>query len=218
MVQAVLTGDIVSSTKMKAQELDFLQNVLRDEAHELEKQGVLSSIQFFRGDSFQVLVLKPEEALRVALLLKSLINSSFIGFLEAKSSKIRYDIAISVGLGNVSDDPIGGELNTRPYILSGRGLDYLKENKLTIGVFTGHEENDLTYKTMFELFHWIMKQWSMFSAEVIYHKLNNQTEQQIAQKLGVSQPAINQRSQAACWNGIVEMLNHFKQVGVMKYD
>ena len=217
MLRAVLTGDLVSSTKMNADELDFIIHILKMEAQELQDLGVISNMVFYRGDSFQVMVKQPEEALRAALILKTAVNRASLNNKGSKRSKILYDAAISIGLGEVSNENTVSEQNAPPHILSGRGLDYLKEKKMTIGLFTGDEENDMTYRTLFELYHWIIQQWSVSSAELVYHKLKFKTEQEIAPLLGISQSAVNQRSQYACWNGLVELLNHYQHIGVKKY-
>lgn len=217
MLRAVLTGDLELSTTMAADELGFIINALRIEANELQNMGVFSDMAFFRGDGFQVMVKKPQEALRAALILKTAVNRAVFYGKGSKRSKIRYDVAISIGLGEVPDGNTESHLNSRPFILSGRGLDLLKEKKMTLGLFSGHEENDMTYRALFEPFHWIMKHWSLASAELVHHKLKFKTEQEIAPILGISQSAVNQRSQAACWNGLVELLNHYHHIGVKKY-
>ncbi len=202
---------------MSEDELKHILKVVRDEVVELEKQQILSETEFYRGDSFQVLVNRPEEALRAALIVKTAVNKMVTDKSLGKRSKKMHDVAVSIGLGEVSEKSGANTQNARPYILSGRGLDLLKEKKLTLGLFSGDKENDITYRTIFEFYHWIMKQWSVSSAELVYHKLQNKTEQQIAPLLGISQSAVNQRSRAACWNGLEQLLSHYKEIGVTKY-
>lgn len=218
MVRAVLTGDLESSTSMAPNELEAVIRAIKHEAVLLKEAGYVSDLEFYRGDSFQVLVLKPEIALRAALLLKTSVNR--ILPLNAKLNnrrKVVHDTAISIGLGEVSKEQRVHEQNEKPHILSGKGLDQLKEQHLTLGLFTGHEDNDATYKAMLALVNWLMKQWSVNSAELIYYKLKNKTEQEISEILGISQSAVNQRSYVACWHGIDQLLSHYQTVGVHKY-
>ncbi len=65
-VQAVLTGDIVNSTKLsKARELK-LTSCLTGLFIEFD-----SKLEFYRGDSFQAYVKNPANALRLALLSRT---------------------------------------------------------------------------------------------------------------------------------------------------
>ncbi len=218
MLKAVLTADIKRSTMLDSFELENIQKTVKEQVLELEQQGSVSKISFFRGDSFQVLVNHPEEALRVALLLKTSINMRKVDHdQKSRRAKPLYDVTISIGLGKVEQDIDINRQNERPFILSGRGLDYLKKQNHTLGVFTGHEENDITYATIFELYDWIMKQWSVTSVEVVYYKLKGLKEREIAPLLNISQSAVNQRSQAACWNGLEQIIAHFKTIGAGKY-
>jgi hypothetical protein len=218
MVRAVLTGDLESSTHMTADELEAVIRAIKHEAVLLKKAGYVSDLEFYRGDSFQVLVLQPEMALRAALVLKTSVNRMLPpGAKQKNRRKVVYDTAISIGLGEVSKEQPVRVQNEKPHILSGKGLDQLKEQHLTLGLFTGHEENDKTYIAMLTLVNWLMKQWSVNSAELVYYKLKQKTEQEISEILDISQSAVNQRSNVACWHGIDRLLNHYQTIGVHKY-
>lgn len=218
MVRAVLTGDLESSTSMAPDELQAVISAIKHEAVLLKEAGYVSDLEFYRGDSFQVLVLQPEIALRAALLLKTSVNRVLLpGVRQRNRRRVVNDTAISIGLGIVNKEQRVHEQNEKPHVLSGKGLDQLKEQHLTLGLFTGHEENDATYKAMLALVNWLMKQWSVNSAELIYYKLKHKTELEISEILDISQSAVNQRSNVACWHGIDQLLNHYQTIGVHKY-
>lgn len=219
MLKAVITGDIESSTRLSQTELNDIINTVKAEAEEIQHNGVQTEIAMYRGDSFQILVHDPKEALRLALMIKTAVNR--LGppksRVKQNSSSKLYDLAISIGLGEVSQDGLVNEQNAAPHILSGRGLDKLKQQQLTFGLFTGHKENDKTYQTLFAFLNWMMQSWSRYTAELVYFKLKKMTETEISEQLGISQSAVNQRSKVACWGGIDQLVKHYETIGVHKY-
>ncbi|MEX0680018.1 MAG: hypothetical protein WD097_01435 [Balneolales bacterium] len=213
MNRAIITADLEESTKCSSAELDMLIDFIKKEIHGPPSEMLIHQAVFYRGDSFQALVRHPADALRTAMILKTGINKFVTNEVEyRRGSKVKYDVAIAIGLGDVTKDLPLEESNEKPFILSGRGLEQLKSSRLTIGVFTGRSDTDRNFETMFYLYEWIMKKWSLSSAELIYHKLKGKTEREIAKELNISQSAANQRSHAACWNGLDRLLKRYKEV------
>lgn len=71
---SVITGDITSSSKTdRALLLKDLKEILAQIASYQQNEGIESNFDLYRGDSFQGIIAKPEEALKYALLL-SLIH------------------------------------------------------------------------------------------------------------------------------------------------
>lgn len=94
----------------------------------------------------------------------------------------------------------------------GAALMNSKKNKRTLGVFTGNEAADAQLDALLFLYDWIMQQWTVAGAEVVYQKLQGLTEQEIAERLGISQSAANQRSRASCWNGWKKIQTQYVQL------
>lgn len=212
MVKAVLTGDVENSTDLSAAELQALLGLLREELGAAQAAGKVENPAFYRGDSFQLIVTDPATALDLALALKTRVQFGMEQEGDKTRLKTRYDVAISVGIGELS---IPEDLRTAhelPFRLSGRGLDELKKNKRTLGVFTGNEAADAQLDALLFLYDWIMQQWTVAGAEVVYQKLQGLTEQEIAERLGISQSAANQRSRASCWNGWKKIQTQYVQL------
>lgn len=220
MKQAVITADIEASTQLRPEELKHLFKILQKEIDGLAKEQMIQDVVFFRGDSFQARIRNPENALLAGLILKTCINKHALDQSEAykRGEKVKYDIAIAIGLGEITrDDPLEMS-NEKPFILSGRGLEELKSNNVTVGIFTGNSAIDSNFETIFYVYEWIMKQWTRLSAELVYHKLHGKTERIIANELGISQSAANQRSHAACWNGLERILKQYKETVKNEYN
>ncbi len=214
---AVLTADLEQSTSLAESELSRIIDVIRLEADSLIAEGLVSDMRFFRGDSFQAVIPDAAEAFRVAMILKTAINR--LGQDETgRGDKILYDVAVSVGYGKIGEYSDMALQNDRPFILSGRGLELLKKQSRTAGVFTGNETVDRESDVVFFLYEWIMKQWNISSAEIVYHKLKGLTEKEIAAELGISQSAVNQRSHAACWHGLDKLIKRCAAIDRASYE
>ena len=212
MRKAVITADIEGSTQLPHHDLEVLFDVIKQEISRIQAESQITEVLFYRGDSFQLLVDDPREALRAAMILKASVNKIVpAGEDRGRGKKVRYDLAASIGLGDVTSDKAIAEQNEKPFILSGRGLERLKDNDQTIGIFTGSDSIDQHFETVCYLYQWIMNQWSLTSAELIYFKLWGLTEREIAGELGISQPAVNQRSHAACWSGLERILRLYRE-------
>lgn len=90
---AVLTGDLIQSSRLKAAELNQARETLLAAVSELKawKKGfVLGKSEFFRGDSWQVCLANPEWSLRAALFLRARLRE-----------KRRFDTRVAIGIGEV---------------------------------------------------------------------------------------------------------------------
>ena len=217
MIKAVLTGDVENSTNLDAGELQALIGLLREELDAAKAAGQVENLAFYRGDSFQLIVPDPATALDLALALKTRVQFGMEPEGDKTRIKTRYDVALSVGLGELGSPKEVTTSHELPFRLSGRGLDDLKKNKRTLGVFTGDETADAQFDALLFLYDWIMQQWTVAGAEVVYHKLRGLTEQDIAALLGISQPAANQRSRASCWNGWKKIQAQYAQLLEARY-
>lgn len=138
LVVAVLTGDLVSSTKMTdsklASVLDTLNQVLKEQS-----QFGLGEYDQYRGDAFQLMLNNATQACRAAILIR-------LSLLTHKA-----DARISLGLGSVSSPrsrikSAAGEAFT----LSGRGLDSMaKSQRLTIASHNPQFQDQLQLLTRF---------------------------------------------------------------------
>lgn len=93
-VYAVLTGDIVGSTGLGAAGLAEARRVFFDAVASLRAASpelVVGDAEFFRGDSWQILLSDPQSFLRAALVLRAALR---------RASR-DYDTRIGVGFGQV---------------------------------------------------------------------------------------------------------------------
>ncbi|MDX1762483.1 MAG: helix-turn-helix domain-containing protein, partial [Christiangramia sp.] len=86
-----------------------------------------------------------------------------------------------------------------------------KENR-KLKIKTPITEVNKEFDTSFFLFDTISDKWSTASAEVIYYLLKGFKETEIADELGISQSAVNQRKKAAGWDAIEALLDRYQSV------
>lgn len=224
MIKAIITGDIIHSTKLDAQFRTKLLERITKALLQWDKKYDMRS-ETFRGDSFQCLINSPVVALRVLLIQKTFIRSLNPSEVynvinqnkQGTKKKIilptwTFDARIAIGIGKV--DSISNRLASsggEAFQLSGQILDNLKTKKQSIGIATKdkyHEE----LETEFKLLDAIISKTSALQCQVILHKLLGYTEHQIAEKLKINQSAVNQRSMNGNWNAIETMLNRFEKI------
>lgn len=119
-LRAVLTGDIAGSSDLPDDLRAGLPGALLDafaSAREHFPEAVSHPIDIFRGDSWQVLVLEPSRALRIALYMRARLRGSF--------PDARVDTRVAIGMGTVDfvpeTDISGGD--GEAFRLSGGALD-----------------------------------------------------------------------------------------------
>lgn len=183
---AVLTGDIVSSTKMSpttySQMLVFLQSLLNNAEESCQAQG-----EIYRGDGFQLHYPNPGCAIKNTLLIKLALH------LSALSDKpILSTLSLAFGehdrltkKPNLSSGPV--------FIASGRGLDKTQRGDLTIHFPAPNDNREMDLLTKF-LNHQLNR-LTKSQAQLLYLYVENDfaEHKKIAQITGTSRQNISNR-------------------------
>ncbi len=192
---AIITGDIINSEKHQvSQWLGILKKYLTC----LGKTP--TDWEIYRGDEFQ-LKIPAEKALEVAIHIKALI----------KSIK-GLDVRMGIGLGEITFVGAGvSESNGTAYQRSGRTLEAVKGDKLTLMIATGNQFYDETLNLMLRLSLDFMNDWSTVSAEIVALALENPnaSQNEIAKRLGIQQSAVSQRQKRARLDLVFELLKYY---------
>jgi len=206
-MQAVITGDLIDSTKYTSQELNTLLDVLNREFKYL-KLIYESDFKVFRGDSFQGIVLDSTLALDFVLAIKTSINKIDIQN-EKVSGLPDFRIAIGIGDVNLKRESIL-ESNGEAFQFSGRALDSMKGDYPRLLLKTTNKDLDDEFNVHFSLLDSVTSKWSKSSAEVIYYLHKKLKEKEIAEVFKINQSAVNQRKKAANWDSISLLLKRYK--------
>lgn len=189
---AVLTGDIVKSTRLTRDEREALFTGLKAGAAAVEAlQKETARFERFSGDSWQMLA-APRFALRACLMMRAYIRQ------ESKAFETR----ISVGLGAVEPlSPEGlGASDGPAFRASGRGLQALKGTRF----FTVNTADLPIYILADE----ISKGWTQAQARVLCKSLTrpHPTQDSLASYLGVSRMTVRGHQIAAGEPALLEVL------------
>ena len=207
---AVITGDLIDSTKYTIDDLDLVLDTLNYEFQALSLDYKSAEFKVFRGDSFQGITLEPAGALYLSLAIKSAVNK-----LQLKSKKHTGlpDLRIAIGVGSVDLKRSSIlESNGEAFQFSGKTLDTMKGDYPRLLLKTTNIELNEEFNVHFSLFDSLTSKWSRESAEVVYYVLRGFKEREIAEKLGIYQSAVNQRKKAANWDSIALLLKRFQNV------
>ncbi len=208
---AVLTADLINS---RSYDKPFLKNVitlLKKEFEAISKEHD-AIFTLFRGDSFQGIIKYPEDALQIALRLKTVILK--VENTAHKKSNIPVaDVRIAIGIGDADyNEKAITESNGEAFHFSGLTLDAMKDENKKISLKTGNDNINSEFQVSLKFLDNLAEKWSIASAEVVYYLLKGMKEQQIADLLQRSQAAINLRKKAAGWEEVQLLLQRFKQV------
>ncbi len=161
--------------------------------------------ELYRGDSFQGIVLQPEETLRYSLLIRT--------NLKKKDTPGGRDARIAIGIGKVDFIAASiSESDGEAFRNSGPVLDTLKEESIGLKIKTPWDQVNREFDVSLILADAIIKRWTEAQVEVISETLLGKTQLEIANQLGISQSAVNQRLMAASWNAISELIIRFNTI------
>ena len=188
---AVITGDIIGSRN--AETPDAWNIPLK----QLLKQKGKSPVhwEIFRGDSFQVELSDPADALLKTIHIKSTM-------LSIKGLNVR--MAIGIGKKEYTGASIS-ESYGEAYVFSGQTLDKYKKSDKTLAVKSPWPDFDRDLNVCIGLALLTMDKWTTVSAEFVKLMLDNPgiSQMAMAKKLGIAQSSVSARKKRA---GIAEIL------------
>lgn len=182
---AVLTGDIVGSSKLTPAQRKKLLNELQSASNEIRnlyKDIIPFEADIFRGDSWQLLVSNPKLALRIALLFRAT--------LRGKMGISGFDSKIFIGVGTI--DSFSGERvslgSGEAFVLSGRGLENLKKYRMGID-YPEFNKNDYL-NLIVQLVDVFATNWTIKQSTSISGALKGWTQKKIAESLELKQQTV----------------------------
>src|SRR5690554_370300 len=98
---AVITIDVINSTKFLSALLKSVMELLDEECLSLKKEDAVAYFDIFRGDSLQLIVPNPQDALHLSFRLKCAVNSNHQKkeIRTTRGNKIAADIRFAIGIG-----------------------------------------------------------------------------------------------------------------------
>jgi hypothetical protein len=203
---AVLTGDLVGSRALPDEALDraraALEAAARDAAGWEPALVAGGGLEFFRGDSWQLCLLRPTRLLRVALFLRARLRALGRGF----------DTRIGVGLGPVARlDPERVSRSTGlAFERSGAALDRMKRRER---LAVNPDGADPELRIVATLCAAIADRWTPAQARAMAQAVGPDPapdQSAMAARLVVSQSAVAQALRAAGFEPLRAALDWFE--------
>ncbi|MCH7400448.1 SatD family protein [Belliella kenyensis] len=146
------------------------------------------------GDSIQIEISDPEEALLKALQIKALIKRVSSGEGSKLQSSIDIRIAIGIGEKTYSAKSIS-ESNGPAFIYSAEKFENLKKENVNLGIKTPWEEFDEEMNLYLKLAGLFMDRWTFSSAELVESVLMGpqKTQEEIGKLIGIKQNTVSGR-------------------------
>ena len=181
MIGAVLTGDIVNSSSMSDERLKRVRSIVLNSAEAIagwQEDLVAGDAEFFRGDSWQVLLTQPGFSLRAATFVRTRLLAS------------ETDSRISVGIGDVStiDKKRISLSSGEAFTLSGQALDALKRSGVFLVMSPRFEVAGDLAPAVFDLCNALVSGWTTRQCEIAGIALDPEmvTQSDILDHLGES--------------------------------
>lgn len=203
-IQAVLTGDIVNSTRLEPAMETALIKALKESLAPYKHE-------FYRGDSFQVYLKEPAPSLRLALLCRT----QAINMTEGQDETPLSDVRVSIGIGSVVL-PVKdlGTAKGEAFILSGRSFDKLQSKgpgmEKRLSITSGQTIADIGFQVIAEHIDAIYKGMTGKQAAVILGLLKGKTQQQIGLELNRSKSTVSQSASSGEWPAIERLLQQYE--------
>lgn len=217
---ASISADIVSSTSLSIDETIRLKERTQTLFSFLETRFSGFYGRQIKGDYIECIIQNASDVFRIALIIKSCIKSFNITANPDKKKFQTYGIRIAIGIGDMRIIDIEhGILDGEAIYMSGRELEMFDSlNKGTLYIKTTQKKLTISLQTIALLTDAIMNEMTVRQSEVVYYKLLGSKETDIAQTLGISQPAVNRTASSAKWYCIEEALNYFEQIDFDLYE
>ncbi len=212
-IYAVLTGDLIGSSRFRIQQREEVLSNLKDSFKKISPDIISSPFMVFRGDSFQGVLARPEEALKATLIIRDSLLSRF------KGKRTRLDARIAIGIGTIDYLPGDqvGEGDGEAFRNSGPELDKMKKGEQNIIVSSPWAEINEELRTECALLDALIQRWTKEQAEAILFQIqepelqrSKQTQEGIAKILKISQSALSQRLKTGGSWAVQVFLERFK--------
>lgn len=195
---SVLTGDIINSRKIAP---GLWLELLKSELNPLGKSPEYWEI--YGGDTFQLRVDDPQEALLTAIKIKASVKT------------VRtLDVRIAIGIGDINyrGERIT-ESNGTAFIYSGEKFNLLKKEKQKLAVKSPWSDFDIMVNLCLKLGLIVMDKWSVNAAKAVRKSLTypEASQSDLGKMLGnIRQNAVSSRLARAHFDELMELNELYK--------
>ena len=228
MNKATISADIVSSTELTPCVLSQLQGEIKTFVKHLGDTYKGSWGRLSKGDSVEIYIDRPQDSLRIALLLKTLIKKFKVDTECAGQDADRkrlemfktYGVRIAIAVGemrvaNKRTNMLDGEA----IYASGRAIERQStsnKSKIVIKNTLFFESSEAKLAQQINVYLGLLdvlfKRATERQCEVVYYRLLGKSENEISELLSIGQSVVNQHSTTFGWNAVEQLLKYYEQI------
>jgi hypothetical protein len=209
---AVVTGDIVRSTRLSRDQFRQVQEAITRAGRELAQHfpgRIPFPIELFRGDSWQLFLPAPADALRMALYARA--------FVLAEAERVDTRFAIGVGTVDKMPEKSVGDGRGEAFRLSGDMVDRKRTARMSIAIAGPPvaEQENRAIATMLTVLDAVVSRWTSAQATAARGALLGWTQEQIAERWpgrSITQQAAGQHLSRAGFDGALEVIEYYEDV------
>ena len=203
---AIITGDIVDSTKLNLAERDIMINALQA-IPEILLPFEKISMEIFRGDSFQIQIPKTEIAAKAAIAIRAWLRSQV-----ELSGREPLDARLAIGIGDT--DYASESLSTsdgEAFRLSGRLLDKMHKARLAIATPWPQVNEELRLSTAFV--DDIISSWTQNQSKIMLLRLQTaKSHLELSQILDISRQMVDKSMKSSKEELIESYIDRFEKI------
>jgi hypothetical protein len=207
---AVVTGDIVRSTRLSRERFRLVQDTIVRAGLELARHfpgKIPFPIELFRGDSWQLYLPDPVDALRMAIFVRA--------FVIAETARVDTRFAIGVGTIDKLPEKSVGDGRGDAFRLSGDLVDRMRASRMSIGMEVPELTNDAdALATMLSVLDVVVSGWTAAQASAVCGALLGRTQEQIAETWlpkPITQQSAGQHLARAGWDGVSAVIQYYEK-------
>ena len=218
-IYAVMTGDIIGSTRLTERFGSSWVDDLRDSLDYLKKNSLVPP-SIFRGASFQIAKSNPDSAIEDAVILRLKLISSF----KVDETYPRLDARIAIGLGKIDYLPTGkdnyniGEMSGEAFRNSGQLLDRNLKGDRNLIVKTPWPEVDAEMDIHCLVVDRLISKWTTKQCAAVMYKLDDYNLKEIGEKLKISFSAVGRRLKKTDYDIVVRIVERYSEMIKIKIN
>lgn len=207
-LHAVLTGDLISSSKLEPEDVVQAGRILAESAaalNEVAGDVFIGPLDVFRGDSWQVVLKTPGQSLRTALFFRARLKYQ----LDADTR-----IAIGIGASAVPFEGSPSQATGEAFLLSGHALDGMPRYcNLTVALPDRAAALARWAPGMAGLCDALIGEWTQRQSQIICHAILNPafTHEELGRTLPdpIAQQTVTRALNGAHWRAVEEAISVF---------
>lgn len=224
MNNATISADVISYTSLTEVDRRKLESAIKELLKDLS--NIYREHTFFgrmvQGDFIECAIKSPYYALRIALLIKTLVKS-----FEPEKNKSKHQlkyfrehgVRLAIAIAGLEKlDPDNGIIDGEAIYISGRAIKNQSTSdkqkiviKNTMFFYSSEDHLQEQFNAIISLIDTLISKCSAKQSEILHFKLRDYSEKEISEKLGKYQSTISQHSTAAGWLSIEKAVKYFEK-------